>query len=199
MPLAVVIASVLATEVTVAAAAAIITATPAWLQARSEGLALRAALDVVMGMPPDAHGISGPASAQVARLNLLRRAQFAVMATRRITADIIAARSHGIPLTQALAESVTRERRFFGQHMTAIWQRRQAAAMADTAASTYGLLLGWHTVLDKHTSAECRAANGRNFNVTSMPSIGFPGGVHPHCRCYPGRPWPGGRMLPSGR
>jgi hypothetical protein len=171
---------------------------PVFLASGVSRNALRAALGIVMGMPPDAEGISGPASAQVARQNLMRRAQFAIMAARRITADLRDARSHGTPLAQALAGAVSRERRYFGMHMDAIWQRRQAGAMADTAATSYGTLLGWHTVMDRRTSAECKAANGRNFNVGAMPLIGFPGGVHPHCRCYPGRPWPGGRMLPSG-
>src|SRR5262249_5804239 len=144
------------------------------LRAGIELPALRAAIEVVMSMPPDRQGISGSATGRVARLNLLRRAQFAVSAGRRITADLRSARSRGIPLSQALLGGITRERRYFGQHILAIWQRQRAAAQADSAAMTLGRLLGWHTVLDNHTSAECRAANGKNFNVDQMPLIGYP-------------------------
>ena len=70
----------------------------------------------------------------------------------------------------------------------------------DMATMTYGLLLGWHTVIDKRTSAECYWANGQNFHADQMPAIGYPGAVHPHCRCYPGAPFPGGKLLsPSPR
>lgn len=199
--LAVAIATALAmtAAVTVGGVLSLVVATTAWKQARMDARALRGALGVIMSMPPELAGISGPASATVARLNLLRRAQFAVASTRRIMAQLAQARSTGVPFTRALADAVSTERRYFGQHMEAIWQRQKAASQADSAALSYGRLLGWHTVLDRHTSAECRAANGRNFYVEQMPLIGYPGGVHPHCRCYPGRPWPGGRMLPSGR
>lgn len=172
------------------------------LQLRKSGIqprAMRVSLEVIMSMPPDRQGFYGAATARTARLNLLRRVQFAVTSSRRVMQDLREARSRGIPLTQALLDAAERERRYFGQHLQAIWKRSQAAAQADTAAMTYGRLLGWHTVLDKRTSAECRHANGRNFLVDKMPLIGYPGGVHPHCRCYPGRPWPGGRMLPSER
>jgi hypothetical protein len=161
--------------------------------------AMRVSLEVVMSMPPDRQGFWGAATARTARLNLLRRVQFAVTSARRVAADLRTARSRGIPVTKALLDASRRERRYFGAHLLAIWQRSRAAAQADTAAMTYGRLLGWHTVLDKRTSAECRQANGKNFLVDHMPVIGYPGGVHPHCRCYPGRPWPGGRMLPSER
>lgn len=164
-----------------------------------ERLAMRKAIEVIMSMPPDRQGFYGAATARMARMNLLRRAQFAVSAGRRLTGDLREARSRGIPLAQALAGGVLRERRYFGQHLEAIWQRSKAGAQADSAAMTYGRLLGWHTVIDARTSAECRAASGRNFLVDKMPAIGYPGAVHPHCRCYPGKPWPGGRMLPSER
>jgi hypothetical protein len=65
------------------------------------------------------------------------------------------------------------------------------------AALEHGNLLGWNTVIDERTSAECRAADGKNYYATAMPDIGFPGSVHPACRCYPSGPHPGGRLLPS--
>ena len=75
----------------------------------------------------------------------------------------------------------------------------QAAMNTDMASWSYGDLLGWYTVRDARTSAECLAADGRNFSASAPPLIGYPGAVHPHCRCYPGPAHPGGRMLPSVR
>jgi hypothetical protein len=56
---------------------------------------------------------------------------------------------------------------------------------ADRAARRHGLVLGWRAVMDARTSAECRRADGKNFSVASRPLIGWPGSVHPHCRCRP--------------
>jgi len=71
----------------------------------------------------------------------------------------------------------------------------RAAAQVDTAVMDHGLLLGWHSVNDRRTSPECRAANRHNFRADDMPLIGFPGAVHPHCRCWPGAPFPGAPMV----
>lgn len=161
--------------------------------------AMRGAVSVVMSFPPEQIGVAGPASFATSRQNLLRRAQFVVAASRRITADIRQARSSDAMLSQVLSDSITRERRYYGQHLQAIWNRATAAAQADMAALSYGNVLGWNTVRDSRTSAECRAADGANFSVQAMPLIGWPGAVHPHCRCYPGPPHPGARMLASAR
>lgn len=159
--------------------------------------ALLAALAVVMGHPPGQTGFYGPATMTTERLNLQRRAQFVLAAARRIGADLKAARSRGQGLAATLADSVDRERRYYGQHLQALWNRSQAGAQADSAAMTYGLLLGWHAKADAKTSRECLAANGRNFYADHMPFIGYPGAVHPHCRCEPGPPFPGARLVPS--
>jgi hypothetical protein len=158
-----------------------------------------AVLDMVMSFPPERTGVAGSASLTTARQNYLRRAQFALAAGRRVTHDLTEARSHGQPLHQALADAIARERRYFGQHLDAMWNRARAAAQVDNAAMTYGNLLGWNTVLDTRTSAECRAADDGNFEATAQPLIGWPGAVHPHCRCYPGPPVRGARMLPSAQ
>jgi hypothetical protein len=120
-----------------------------------------------------------------------------VAAARRIGADLSAAHSRGQSLPAALLKSVQRERRFYAQHLMAIWQRSQAGAQVDSAQMTYGNLLGWHALRDKNTSADCLAADGRNFYADHMPLIGYPGAVHPHCRCQAGTPFPGARLLPS--
>jgi hypothetical protein len=148
-------------------------------------------------MPPERLGAHGPATWNTIKLNLLRRAQFAVASSRRLAGDLASARSRNTSRGQALLDGISRERRYYGQHMGAIWNRMQAAARVDAAADAYGLLLGWYTVLDSHTSAECRAANGKNFRADNRPLIGYPGAVHPHCRCFPGMPHSGARLLPS--
>lgn len=159
--------------------------------------ALAVAVDVVMGMPPEASGMTGPATQQMIRMNLVRRAQFLVSSARRVTSDLRAGRSQGQSLRSILDEAAARERRYYGQHLDAIWNRMDAAAKTDSASMLYGRLLGWNTVLDSVTSPECRAANRHNFLADQMPLIGYPGMVHPHCRCWPGRPYPGASMLPS--
>lgn len=161
--------------------------------------AMYGALDVVMGMPPEQTGVTGSATLNARRTNLIRRAQFALAAARRLTSDVFEARARGEAIRTALAAGMARERRYFGQHREAIWNREKAAAQVDMMALTWGDLLGWNTVRDRRTSPECLAAHGANFHASATPLIGYPGSVHPHCRCYPGPPRIGARMLPSAR
>jgi hypothetical protein len=157
--------------------------------------AMLSAIQMVMSMPQEVTGASGPASLAVIQENHLRRAQFAVSSARRLTSSILTARSRGGTARSAIASAMPAERRYFGQHIEAAWTRARAAAQVDSAYQAYGPLLGWYSVNDSRTSAECRAANRGNFFVDAPPAIGWPGSVHPHCRCYPGVPVPGGRML----
>lgn len=152
---------------------------------------------IVMACPPEATGVTGAASEQVSRLNTARRAQFAIASTMRVLDVMLTARAHGQDVTAAGQDQVERERRYYQQHLDAMRQRAIAAAQVDMAALEYGPLLGWKTVLDGHTSAECRAANKSNFYASRPPYIGFPGAVHPACRCRPVAPWPGGKLLPG--
>jgi hypothetical protein len=163
--------------------------------ARISPAAMVTALQLVMSMPQEVTGASGPASLAVIRENHLRRAQFAIASGRRMTSAVLSARSLGETARSALSSSVPQERRYFGQHIEAAWNRARAAAQVDQAYQVYGGLLGWYSVRDRATSAECRAADHGNFSVDRQPAIGWPGSVHPHCRCYPGAPVPGGRML----
>lgn len=195
--LAVAVAAVLVVATSAAAAAA--TLAPLFLYAKIRRDALEAALGVVLGMPPDAAGFHGPATAQAARLNLMRRAQFVVASARRLTGDLVTARSQGTSLAQALRDGIARERRYYGLHLVAGWTRSNAAAQVDSAAADYGLLLGWYTRIDTRTSPECLAANKHNFRADDMPLIGFPGAVHPHCRCSPGPPFPGAALVDAAR
>ena len=193
--LAVATAAALASAVTVPAALALLARrfSPAGISRD----VLQQALATVMAMPPERAGFFGPATATVARLNHMRNAQFVVAASRRLQANVAAASSRGTSRAQALADAAARERRYYGQHLLANWARDGAAAQVDSAAMTHGLLLGWHTVLDGRTSPECRAADRHNFRADQMPLIGYPGAVHPHCRCWPGAPFPGAALVGS--
>jgi SPP1 gp7 family putative phage head morphogenesis protein len=192
--LALAVAAALAVAVTPEALAAYVGARFTAQGMRLE--ALRVSAWVVMAMPHEQQGMIGPATRNVITMNRLRRAQFLVASTRRVTRDIVHGVSHDESLLETLRDAAARERRYYAQHMAATWNRMDAAARVDSAAMMAGtVLLGWNTVLDARTSAECKAANGRNFRADIMPSIGYPGMVHPHCRCYPGRARPGARLL----
>jgi ADP-ribosyltransferase exoenzyme len=149
--------------------------------------------------PPSPPGpLPGPATAQAADLNVLRRGQFADARHRRLQADIDAAEDAG--RMQALQAGLARERRYYSLHLAAMWQRATAAGKTDMAAMEHGNLLGWYTVIDQKTSAECFAADHHNYYADRMPDIGWPGGgPHPNCRCFPGPAWPGAPLLPSRR
>jgi hypothetical protein len=55
--------------------------------------ALAGSASIAMASPPPLVGVVGPASAQTARQNLARRAQFVVSAAKRLVSDIAAGRS----------------------------------------------------------------------------------------------------------
>ena len=158
---------------------------------------IESAAGVAMQSPPATTGVIGAASAQTSRQNLARRAQYVLSAGRRLAGDIRQARAQGKPVRQALADGLARERRYYSQHTAAMWNRATAAGKTDMAALEHGDLLGWLAVLDGRTSPACREASGGNYHASHMPDIGFPGSVHPSCRCMPVAPWPGGRLLPS--
>jgi ADP-ribosyltransferase exoenzyme len=155
------------------------------------------AAGVAMTQPPPTTGVVGAASAQTSRQNLIRRAQFVLSAGKRLAQDIRQARAQGKPVTQAVQDGLARERRYYQAHTAAIWNRAVAAGKTDMAAMEHGDLLGWLSVMDRKTSAECRRASGQNYHASQMPDIGYPGSVHPACRCMAVAPWPGGRLLPS--
>lgn len=161
--------------------------------------ALIGVLGLVMQHPPPVTGIIGPASEQTSRMNMARRAQYVIAASKRVLGVVRDAKAKGQPVAAAVKDQLDRERRFYAMHQAAMWNRARAAGATDVAAAEYGQLLGWNTVVDAKTSPECKAADGWNYSAAAMPVIGFPGAVHPHCRCYPGPPRPGARLLPSRR
>lgn len=117
------------------------------------------------------------------RANLRYRAAFIIRALRRI----MAAPDKKLALK--------RELDFWKGHLKANQRRVNVARRVDYARGRFGDLLGWYAKMDARTSAECRAADGRNFQALDPPVIGYPGGVHLHCRCVPGPPHPGAKMV----
>lgn len=125
-----------------------------------------------------------PSAEKIADLaNLRYRAAFIKNALRRI----LAAPDKKLALK--------RELDFWKAHIRAGQRRKLMGKRVDFVAKRHGELLGWYAKMDDRTSAECRAADGRNFLAFTPPVIGYPGGVHPHCRCVPGPPHPGAKMV----
>jgi hypothetical protein len=159
--------------------------------------ALGSVLSMVTEKPHPVAGAGGQASAQASRLNAARRAQYVLAATRRVLVAARETRAKGGSVPGAIAGALATERQYYQLHLAAMANRAEAAAVTDAAAAKYGDLLGWLAKNDARTSAECRAASGKNYYASHMPDIGLPGAVHPHCRCRPVAPWPGGKLLPS--
>jgi hypothetical protein len=156
--------------------------------------AVRRALGSVLAMvtthPHPVTGVIGPASEQVSRMNAARRAQYVLAAARRVKTAENEARAKGESVEAARQMQLERERKFYEQHQAAMWNRARAAGQVDMEAAVHGRLISWNTVLDARTSAECRAADRKNFYADRMPDIGWPGGVHPFAGAFPGRPGP---------
>jgi hypothetical protein len=144
--------------------------------------------------PPRLEG-AGPATKHVIDLNWTRRAQFLLLSARRIDAAMARARSRGESVLGARRAQLDAEARFYKQHLFAAQQRVAAAASIDGAGSIWGPVLGWRAVMDSAVTPDCRAADGRNFWADTPPDIGWPGTVHPRCRCHPVRPFRGAVML----
>jgi hypothetical protein len=113
----------------------------------------------------------------------LKRGWFGVNALRRIA------------VSEDHLGQLAKEKKHFQAHKQAQAKRRAVAAQVDAAAERYGSLLGWHSVRGLTTEPECKQAHGKNFQANRPPSIGYPGAVHPHCRCSVVAPWENGRML----
>lgn len=198
--LAVAIAALLAGAAVTASYAAGVTGMLAVLKARfrlsGEAFqALGAVLSLVTERPPAVTGVIGPASEQTSRMNAARRAQYVIAASKRVLAAARQARAKNASVRDAVLAQLARERKFYAMHQQANWNRTAAAGRVDMAAMEHGPILGWLSVLDSRTSAECRSAHGKNFYASAMPDIGFPGDVHLSCRCLPSAPWPGGKLL----
>ncbi|MFI6986036.1 hypothetical protein ACIBSV_46790 [Embleya sp. NPDC050154] len=91
--------------------------------------------------------------------------------------------------------AVDREKRLWKSHFAAFQRRALVAKQVDLAAAEHGDLLGWDATIDARTSPECERADGKNFYVNRPPTIGYPGAVHPRCRCKPTAPYPGAGLV----
>lgn len=130
----------------------------------------------------------GPAGRLIAAGEPTYRAAYLLNAAARVKA----AMAGGKTLEEALAA----EQRFTVAHLNAQANRATAAAAVDKAAAAHRSgLLGWKAVMDSRTSAECRANNGANFSIVAPPVEGYPGAVHPHCRCRAIAPFVNARVL----
>lgn len=123
------------------------------------------------------------------RADYTYRAAWILASSRRIAAAI----REGQQLTSVMS----REKDLFKRHLDAQKKRLVSSRSVDLAAAKYGDMLGWYTTIDAKTSPECRAANKHNFRVDTRPWLGYPGAVHPDCRCVPGKPFRGAGIIPS--
>ena len=151
----------------------------------------------VTAHPPPVTGVIGHASEHAARVNTARRTQYVLAAAKRVMGAARDARSKGEPVTAATRKQLATEQRYYAAHQAAMWQRAAAAGKIDMEAAVHGRLLGWYSVRSKTTTPECLEADGHNFYVDNPPDIGLPGIVHVNCKCFPGPPHPGGRLLPG--
>lgn len=90
---------------------------------------------------------------------------------------------------QSVREAMRAERTYYKAHEAARANRQASALKVDAATAAFGDTLGWRSRDDGKVSPECKAAHGANFSATSRPRIGWPGSVHPKCRCLPGPAW----------
>lgn len=152
---------------------------------------LVAAATLLLRWPePPRQGL-GPGTKAAVLENELRRASFLVAAYRRL--DTASKAEGGKP--GAVADEISNELRYLGQHITASKEREVAGSLIDSASQSYGELLGWYASPGPHVTPECEAANGKNFYAGKPPLIGYPGFVHANCRCAPGKPHPDGAIL----
>lgn len=140
-------------------------------------------------VPPGGDPYSGMAAAArvTAAQNAAYRAAYVIKSAGRIGVSVSNGRS--------LEDAILSEKRFAVQQQAAGNKRTLNANRVDSAAAVYGDELGWYAVLDSRTDPQCRKADGNNFRASSPPSFGYPGAVHPHCRCRPGKRFARGRLM----
>lgn len=92
-------------------------------------------------------------------------------------------------------DAMRREKTYLAAHVAAQKKRDIARVQSQRQARKSGRLIGWYTSEDDKTTPDCRAADGCNFYANQGTVIGFPGAAHPNCRCRPGPPHEGGRMV----
>jgi SPP1 gp7 family putative phage head morphogenesis protein len=108
------------------------------------------------------------------------RAQFLVNSAKRMAV----AHDMGVADIQ-----LAKERAYLAAHRRAARNRTQVAADMDEMAQE-SPWLEWHCKTDPATgrpddrvTPDCRAMHGQIFTLDQPPAIGWPGAVHPRCRC----------------
>lgn len=123
---------------------------------------------------------AGPAYRAAYLVRAAERVQRAVADPERTAADALA----------------TEQQQYLRRHLDAQLARERNAMRLDAARDAYGDTLGWYAQLDERTTAECRAADGKNFRPGNPPTVGLPGvGPHVGCRCYAGPPHEGAETM----
>lgn len=130
---------------------------------------------------------TGPAERQQRAEERQRQALYYLNSARRVAQSFEGGKT--------LGEAFEAERTHLDSHLDARKKRLAVARSIDALSDVHGPILGWHAELDERTTPDCRDANGSNFRASRMPALGYPGGVHLHCRCVARGPFPGGRML----
>lgn len=130
----------------------------------------------------------GPAERTAHRQNQARRAAYTIKSAYRVRDRV---RKQGMNEEQAQIA----EKHLYEAHMKAMERRVEMAKKVDVMSDQHGNMLGWYATLDRRTDPECRAADGKNFLADRVPVIGYPGTVHPNCRCVPGPPHNTRRMV----
>lgn len=117
----------------------------------------------------------GAAELDTVRRAAAFRAWFLQRAGQRIHARLI----NGLQLEAAIRA----EKPYVAAHHRAVTRRRRAARAVDAVSRAHGRILEWRATLDERTTPECRAAHEHLFYADQPPMIGYPGTVHPFCRC----------------
>jgi hypothetical protein len=112
---------------------------------------------------------------------------FLILGAQRIQS----AMSKGVPTEQAVVTEATYDK----MHDKANAARTRATAQAKSVVRSQGPIVGWYAHYDSKTSPECRLANGNNFDAMEGTLIGYPGSVHPYCRCWTGPPHANGQWV----
>ena len=158
----------------------------------SPDLSARISADVARLVVSDQTGLRNVSGAtRVA--NLGYRAAYAVAAVKRLVKAVRGPSEESVD--ERLTKALRAEASYLQAHLNASKRREDAANLVDAAARVHGPLLGWYSVIDEKTTLDCRRANGKNFEVSNPPKIGYPGSVHPFCRCSPGAPFPDARTI----
>lgn len=95
----------------------------------------------------------------------------------------------------SVTAQVVAERKYAAMHEDAQKERDVAAQRLNIAQKAYGNTLGWYTKGDGQVETRCKKLSGHNFRTDRPLPIGYPGTIHPHCRCWAGPSYGTGEML----